>query len=114
MGIVSGEPVPATLKPVFELKRFSREDFFSLLFYMGFLTLTKNDSGEFDFVIPNSVMRAVFNSYFSDMFLESTIAMEVEDYRIALNELAFQGSNVKFVKILSDFFSTHQTGFIFI
>jgi hypothetical protein len=51
---------------------FSNDDFLSLLFYMGLLTVKEIRSSTWRFEIPNYVIRKLFFEYFTAIFLEKT------------------------------------------
>jgi hypothetical protein len=63
--LLHGETVSAQLTEQFSFARkFSRDDFLSLLFYMGLLTIDKADLSEVKLQIPNEVIRELYFEYF--------------------------------------------------
>jgi hypothetical protein len=51
---------------------FTQEDFLSLLFYMGMLTLKNVKNMRWQFQIPNYVIKRLYFEYFTSIFLEKT------------------------------------------
>jgi hypothetical protein len=103
--IAVGEPQPANLTIVFELKKFDSEDFLSLLFYTGYLTLSSEDS-EDALVIPNAVLKDIYLNYFSEMALEPMTRMQNEESSMALSKIANEGDTKLFVQAISHVLSS--------
>jgi hypothetical protein len=53
-------------------ERFTEEDFLSLLFYLGILTLQEPLSSDWRFRIPNYVIKKLYFEYFTSIFLAKT------------------------------------------
>ncbi|MDX2071806.1 MAG: AAA family ATPase [Haliscomenobacter sp.] len=51
---------------------FTQEDFLSLLFYLGILTVQEPRSSDWRFRIPNYVIKKLYFEYFTALFLEKT------------------------------------------
>jgi hypothetical protein len=103
--IAVGEPQPANLTIVFELKKFDSEDFLSLLFYTGYLTISSEDS-EDALVIPNAVLKDIYLNYFSEMALEPVARMQNDESSMALSKLANEGDTKLFVQAISHVLSS--------
>ena len=62
--LLQGE-ITANLTEDFELdKRFNKDDFVSMLFYNGYITIKELDRMELKFIVPNYVTQALYASYF--------------------------------------------------
>ena len=62
--LLNGE-ITANLTETFELaKRFNKDDFVSMLFYNGYVTIKKLDRMELKFTVPNYVTQTLYASYF--------------------------------------------------
>jgi hypothetical protein len=51
---------------------FNQDDFLSLLFYMGMLTLKEAKSSDWRFEVPNYVIKKLYFEYFAAIYLEKT------------------------------------------
>ncbi len=51
-------------------KRFDRQDFISLLYYMGIITIKGSQLADFIFRMPNYVMQELYYKYFHDIIVE--------------------------------------------
>jgi hypothetical protein len=103
--IAVGESQPADLTVVFELKKFDENDFLTLLFYTGYLTLSIEDSKDV-LVIPNAVFKDIYLNYFSDMILSPAAKMQNASSEKALARLADEGKTDLFAKSISHILST--------
>lgn len=65
--LLQGEVV-ANLTESFELdKRFTKDDFISMLFYNGYITIKELDGMELKFAIPNYVTQTLYANYFLEL-----------------------------------------------
>jgi hypothetical protein len=105
VSIIAGSPQSVNLTRVFELRKFDQNDFLSLLFYMGFLTIEPSDSdAKFtNLVLPNEIMKEIFYDYFENTILSPTLGYDFIDHEEAMKQMAFEGKNEKFVNCLSSF-----------
>jgi hypothetical protein len=103
--IAVGEPQPANLTIVYELKKFDSDDFLSLLFYTGYLTIDTEDSEDV-LVIPNAVFKDIYLNYFSEMALEPIARLHNEESSRALSMIANHGDNRLFVQSISHILSS--------
>ena len=90
--IINGGEVVALQQRKFELdKHFGRDEFISLLAYMGFVTLTGKHFMATVFAIPNHVIRELYFSYFK-VELEQRNQLRIEELplRAAIETLALQ------------------------
>ncbi|MCI5209505.1 MAG: AAA family ATPase, partial [Candidatus Electrothrix sp. ATG2] len=76
-------------------KPFERDDFISLLLYMGFITISGTMLGQLRYVIPNYVIEKLYYSYFR-MEIEQRAQIRVEKHTLenAVAELALH-NNIK-------------------
>lgn len=76
--ILDGEHPNVVITTQFTLmKSFNDQDFFSLLFYLGYLTIDHVEEFELTMKIPNMVMKKVFINYFQSM-LEKELDFQVD------------------------------------
>ena len=65
--LLQGE-ITANLTEDFELdKRFNKDDFISMLFYNGYITIKQLDQMKLKFTIPNYVTQTLYASYFVEL-----------------------------------------------
>ncbi|NJL14830.1 MAG: AAA family ATPase [Microscillaceae bacterium] len=95
LGAISGN---ITAQFSFE-KEFEEDDFLSLLFYMGYLTIQGEVVGLKKFVVPNYVIRKLFIEYFAFLLREQEqIPYKASEVKEALIEMAMQGNPAPFFK----------------
>jgi hypothetical protein len=69
--LLTDESVAAMLTPQFNFERgFTRDDFISLLFYQGMLTVRGKQLDGWQFRIPNAVIRTLYFDYFAQILKE--------------------------------------------
>ena len=103
--IVKGEDIEVKIVEKFTLgNKFGRDDFKSLLFYMGFLTIKRIDEfGSLYLGIPNYVIKELYYEYFEKLIEEHTkYNIDNSDIREAIKELAKDGKIDKLVKLVED------------
>ncbi len=70
-------------------KEFSEYDIVSLLFYMGWITITSENDGLYNFQMPNRVIRELYYNYFIDIVERETgLNRKAPQIQNALSELA--------------------------
>ena len=70
-------------------RKFNRDDFLSLLFYMGLLTIQKADLSEMRLQIPNEVIRELYFQYFLEQIqFQTSVELNAPDIRRKVMELA--------------------------
>jgi hypothetical protein len=75
------------------VKNFSQDDLVSLLFYMGFLTIRREELGSLTFTFPNYVIKKLYADYFISMFEEQAgLPIDNSKLNFALRELATWGN----------------------
>jgi hypothetical protein len=102
VSIIRGEPQLAKITRVFEIIKFTHNDFLSLLFYLGYLTIDSEIGNKVSFVLPNKIIEEVFCDYFTDIYLGPTLGVDNRIYEEAMYQISSKGSNEKFNKCLSD------------
>ena len=88
--LLNGTPVSAQLTEQFSFERkFSQDDFLSLLFYMGLLTIKEADLSQVNLQIPNEVIRELYFQYFFEQIqLRNELDIAGPDVRATILELA--------------------------
>jgi Predicted AAA-ATPase/PD-(D/E)XK nuclease superfamily len=108
----SGE-VTATLTNQYSFDRgFSQNDLVSLLFYMGFLTITSENLGAYTFSFPNYVIKKLYADYFFNSILERAhLPIDNRPVNAAIREMAETGNPKAFfeeVQLIIKYFSTRD------
>jgi PD-(D/E)XK nuclease superfamily len=90
------------LTRIFNLEaNFTQDDFLSLLYYMGMLTIKEVKNMRWRFQIPNYVIKKLYFEYFTAIFLEKT---RFADTRIPLDDsidaLVNEGKPEAFFKVI--------------
>jgi len=105
--ILKGESILVQITEKFNLEiDFTTDDFKSLLFYMGLLTIDKDVLGTIELKVPNYVIKGLYFEYFLKS-LEENINCRIDTSAVqyALREIALKGSNKEFIKIIEDVLS---------
>ena len=80
---------------------FGDEEFVSMLFYLGYLTISGEKLGMAQLKIPNKIMGEIYSSYFLKIISdESNLQLSGADYSEILEEIALEGKINKFVEIV--------------
>ena len=100
--ILKGEEITARITSQFNLeRRFNDEDFKSLLFYLGLLTIKGEDFGDAILDTPNNVIRELyFDFYAKRLEEESDFELNTKEVKDAIKDIAKNGSNLKLVEIV--------------
>ena len=99
---VKGEPISSNIVEKFNPAiEFSEIDMISMLYYLGYLTISGEDLGTPELTIPNKVMKEIYASYFmqlmdkeADFRIDNNTSMEI------LREIAKDGKIDKMVEVL--------------
>jgi len=94
--LISKDEVSANLTELFNLQMgFTRDDFISMLFYMGFVSIKGTNMGAILFSPPNYVIRILFYEYFFSLIAKHTTVpiTDINIHAIVL-ELA-QNNNIR-------------------
>ena len=99
---VKGEPISSNIVEKFNPAiEFSEIDMISMLYYLGYLTISGENFGTPELTIPNKVMKEIYASYFmqlmdkeADFRIDNNTSMEI------LREIAKDGKIDKMVEVL--------------
>ena len=84
-------------------KEFTRDDFVSLLFYLGLLTIKKPIPGELSLMIPNYVIKGLYFSLFTRFIAqEGCFDLEPDRIREAMREIGYEGRCTKLALLIED------------
>ncbi|MFH0967835.1 MAG: AAA family ATPase, partial [Methanobacteriota archaeon] len=84
-------------------KPFSKDDFKSLLFYLGLLTIRESLPGEVSLQIPNYVIRVLYYDFFMQLIAEEA-PYQIEPGRIrdAIHQVGYMGRCDKLVSLIEE------------
>ncbi len=96
--LLKGETPKAAITREFSLaKRFTRQDFLSLLFYLGFLTIKQGGRAlRVELEVPNYVIKELYFGFFEEL-LTQNVELETSDIIEGIEELAFEGKIGRFL-----------------
>ena len=99
---ISGEGIVAEITQKFNPEiGFGEEEFVSMLFYLGYLTISEEFLGKAKLQIPNVVMREIYSEYFIRIMSEKAeLRVEETDYNEMLEEIALRGEIDKLIQLL--------------
>ncbi len=100
--ILKGERITARITDGFSLEKdFSKDDFKSLLFYLGMLTIEKKVLDRAVLKVPNYAIKGLYFEYFSKKLNESIdYEIDVSDIEDSITEIALEGENNNLIKIV--------------
>jgi len=103
--LMEQDVVYGNLTVQFNLEReFQRDDFLSLLLYMGFITVGRMVGESVEFGIPNYVIKELYYGYLYELMeQEYGLKLKVEELRAAMRDLAYQGRIEKLIGIVEGF-----------
>ncbi len=99
---IAGETITSEITQKFNpAKEFSEQDFISILYYLGYLTIKENSILKPELVIPNTTMKELYSDYFLKMVSQKA-ELEIGESKKneALTELALNGKIDKTIDIL--------------
>ena len=98
-GIVSD--ITQKFNPAIE---FTEVDLISMLFYLGYLTITGEEFEKPKLKVPNKVMREIYSDYFLEILKkESDLEITQNDYNEILREIALEGKIDKAIEMLQKY-----------
>ena len=99
---VQGEPIVNTIVEKFNPAiEFTENDMISMLYYLGYLTISGEDLGKPELTIPNKVMKEIYANYFMQiMEEEANFKIDNTTNNEILRELAKAGKIDKMVETL--------------
>ena len=94
--------VTSQLTEQFSFERdFTQQDFISLLFYMGFISIEKAQGPRLHFTTPNFVIKGMYWEYFTQLLQERfSVQIEVSQIENAFYELAYQNQLAPFLQLI--------------
>jgi len=103
--LMAKDAVNGNLTVQFNLEReFERDDFLSLLLYMGFITVEGNVGDEQKFSMPNYVIKNLYYRYMYEILeQELGLRVKVTELRSALREIAYEGRIDGLVRMVESF-----------
>ena len=97
-GYVTGE-----LKEGFPAENIADNDnFVSLLYYFGLVTIGDTDMGDTKFIIPNEVVREQIFTYLLDTYKENDLTFDSSDIRTKEKFMAYRGEFKPFFQYIAD------------
>ncbi len=90
---ISGEGILADIVEKFNpAMEFTEKELVSMLYYLGYLTISEEKLGKAELKIPNKVMREIYSEYFMKILNQAT-EMEIKnsEYNEILEEIALEG-----------------------
>ena len=104
-GFVTGE-----LKEGFPAENIAKDDnFISLLYYFGMVTIGGTYMGDTRFVIPNEVVREQIFTYLLDAYRENDLAYDSYDIRGKEQRMAYRGEFKPFFQFIADSIHTYAS-----
>ena len=99
---VQGEPIVNTIVEKFNPAiEFTENDMISMLYYLGYLTISGEDLGKPELTIPNKVMKEIYANYFMQiMEEEANFKIDNTTNNEILREIAKEGKIDKLVETL--------------
>ena len=84
-------------------KEFTRDDFKSLLYYLGFLTIKDSDIINLKLGTPNYVIKELYFDFFSKIIKDkSKYAIDASEIRRVVGEIALKGEFDSFIEIVEE------------
>ena len=98
---ISGEGVMTEITEKFNPEiEFKDEEFASMLFYLGYLTIAGERLGVPELKIPNKIMSEIYSSYFLNLInKENNLSISNDEHNKILEEIALEGKIDKLVEI---------------
>ena len=99
---ISGEGILTNIIEKFNpAVEFQDEEFASMLFYLGYLTIGGERLGMPELKIPNKIMSEIYSSYFLSIINKETdLSISSEEYNNILADIALEGKINKLVEIV--------------
>jgi len=94
----------ATLTQEFSFERnFNRDDFVSLLFYLGIVSINRDNLDALIFSIPNYVIKSIYRAFFIDFInTEKKLEFDTYDVKTAIRELAQKNQIKPFLNLIEN------------
>ena len=100
--LLNNEKVSSALIAQFSFEReFTSQDFISLLFYMGFVSITGARGSNLTFAIPNYVIKRLYLDFFMHIIKEENdVSFEVMEVSSIMEELAYENNITPFIGLV--------------
>ena len=101
-GIIKGDKITARITEQFSLEKdFSKDDFKSLLFYLGMLTIDYKMLDRAVLKVPNNAIKGLYFAFFSKKLNEAMDnEIDASDIEEAISDIALEGKNESLIKIV--------------
>lgn len=99
---ISGEGITSDIIDKFNPEvEFQEEEFVSMLFYLGYLTITGEKLGKAQLNIPNLIMKEIYSSYFMQIMSKmADLSIQERQYIEITEEIAIKGEINKLAELL--------------
>jgi len=99
---ISGERILTNIIEKFNPEvEFQDEEFVSMLFYLGYLTIGGERLGMTELKIPNKIMSEIYSNYFLSIINKETdLSISSDEYNNILADIALEGKIDKLVEIV--------------
>ena len=88
---------------------YTEKDLVSMLYYLGYLTITNEVFEKPELKIPNKVMKEIYSDYFLNILSKETdLVIQENDYNEILREIALEGKIDKIVELVFIFFTFYN------
>ena len=102
---VSGEGIISEIRQKFNpAMEFTETDLVSMLYYLGYLTISGEIFEKPELKIPNKVMKELYSEYFMEILKKETdLQVTEDDYNEMLREIALEGKIDKIIEMLGKY-----------
>ena len=102
---VSGEGIVSEITQKFNpAMEFTETDLISMLYYLGYLTITGEVFEKPELKIPNRVMKEIYSDYFLEILSKTAdLYISQSDYNEMLREIALEGRIDKVIEMLKEY-----------
>ena len=99
---ISGEGILTNITEKFNPEvTFQDQEFASMLFYLGYLTISGEKLGMPELKIPNKIMSEIYSEYFLNLInKENNLSISNDEYNSILAEIALEGKIDKLIEIV--------------
>ncbi|MGL5354765.1 MAG: AAA family ATPase [Clostridium sp.] len=100
--ILKGEEIISVITSQFSLEKdFDEDDFKSLLFYLGMLTIEREDLGDVVLKVPNNVIKELYFDFFGKKLSEEIdFEINTAQIRTSIKNIAQKGENEQLIEIV--------------
>ncbi|KYH35573.1 putative AAA-ATPase [Clostridium tepidiprofundi DSM 19306] len=100
--ILKGEELSGEVTKQFSLEKdFTSEDFLSIMFYLGFLTIKESELADVIYKIPNEAVKGIYFDYFAKKIREdSDYEIDISEIKRSVKNLALKGEIDSFIDVI--------------